>query len=156
MSRTLVFVPIAREELDAIVGKRELTQRQAHCVTTDLLDELGYEQGQDEQAEYAAMVLASVASLTRFGERIVLVAEVPSHLVRPAAQTINGACQVTAVPLESMTCWFADAPDVDLTSAAAAANGLTIDQAWDLEPVSELIQGHQLLWNDVEEFRRGL
>ncbi|RMB60052.1 hypothetical protein EAX62_10115 [Tessaracoccus antarcticus] len=58
------------------------------------------------------------------------------------------------MPPAAMTCWFGDADDVDVTSAAAAAKGLGIDIAWEMDEVQQLLHGHDLLWNDVEEFRR--
>jgi len=71
-----VFIPIARDELAAIDGSVQLTDRAAYHVTPELLVALDYRIGQEEDAEYAALVIASVAALTRFGERLVLVAEV--------------------------------------------------------------------------------
>lgn len=156
MDRTLVFIPVTRDELDAITGARVLRDRVAHTVTPELMDELGYEDGQEEDAEYATLVLASVASLAQYGERLVLVAEIPSSRVSPAADAANGQCRVDEVPTGSITCWFADDESVDPSGAAEQARGLGIDEAWEADAVSRLIHGHQLLWNDVEEFKRGL
>ena len=66
MTKELVFIPIARDELAAIDGSVQLTGRAAHRVTPELLAALGYTAGQEEDAEYAALVLVSVAVLTRF------------------------------------------------------------------------------------------
>lgn len=154
MQRTLVFVPIAPGELSAIGGTPELTNRPAHTVTAELMTEFGYRHDQVEEAEYAAMVLASVAALSAYGARLVLVAEVDSRLVGPAPDRANGQCTVAHVPPTAITCWFADEADVDPSAAAAAAKGLGIDEAWETDAVSDLVQGHQLLWNDVEEYHR--
>lgn len=67
MTKELVFIPIARDELAAIDGSVLLTGRAAHHVTPELLAALEYTAGQEEDAEYAALVLASVAALTRRG-----------------------------------------------------------------------------------------
>ena len=156
MSRELVFIPIARDELAAIDGSVQLSDRAAHHVTPELLAALGYRVGQEEDAEYAALVIASVAALTRFGERLVLVAEVDDSLIISGDDLENGACILTRVAPEAMTCWFNEAPGVDASAAAVAVRGLDIDTAWGFDEVQELLLESDLLWNDVEEYRRGL
>ncbi len=153
MQRRLVFIPIGVGELDAIEGVTDLSGREAHTVTRALLEELGYAPDDSEDAEYAAMVLASVSALSRFGARTVLVADVPADAVAEVRDSVNGDCVVSAVPASAITCWFSDAPDVDTTAAAAAARGLDIDLAWGLGAVQELLE-HDLLWNDVVEYVR--
>lgn len=154
VERQLVFIPIARNELDAVAGQTQLRDRPAHRVTPELLDELGFDSDQLEDAEYATLVLASVAALAAHGERLVLVAEVDVSLISPGDDLANGACTVSRVPQAVMTCWFADSDDVDPRAAAAAAKDLEIDLAWEMDEVQALLHGHNLLWNDVEEFRR--
>ncbi len=156
MTKELVFIPIARDELAAIDGSVQLTGRAAHRVTPELLAALGYTAGQEEDAEYAALVLASVAALTRFGERLVLVAEVDDSLLAGGEDPENGACVLTRVSPEAMTCWFSEAPGVDPSAAAVAVRGLDIDTAWGFDEVQDLLRESDLLWNDVEEYRRGL
>ena len=151
-----MFIPIARDELAAIDGSVQLSDRAAHHVTPELLAALGYRVGQEEDAEYAALVIASVAALTRFGERLVLVAEVDDSLIISGDDLENGACILTRVAPEAMTCWFNEAPGVDASAAAVAVRGLDIDTAWGFDEVQELLLESDLLWNDVEEYRRGL
>ena len=134
-----MFIPIAHEELAAIDGTVQLTDRKAHRVTPELLSSLGYTPGQQEDAEYAA-----------------LVAEVEASLVRSGDNPANGDCLVAQVAPEAMTCWFSEAPGFDLSAAAAAAQGLDVDTAWGFEEVQGLLHESDLLWNDVEEYRRGL
>lgn len=154
MDRRLVFIPIRREELDAIEGVTDLSGRSAHTVTPELLEALEYAPAQSEDAEYAALVIASVAALAAFGERLVLVAEVPGASVAEGHDVANGECRVSHVPPTAITCWFSEAGEVDVADAVAAAKGLDIDTAWDFPQVQELLQGNDLLWNDVEEYRR--
>ncbi|RRD06981.1 hypothetical protein EII34_00310 [Arachnia propionica] len=151
-----MFIPIAREELGAIDGSVTLRDREAHRVTPELLEALGYTTEQREDAEYAALVLASVAALARHGERLVLVADVAPALVSQGRDLDNGGCVLSEVPQRSLTCWFSEAPGVDWTAAAVAAKGLDIDTAWGFDEVQELLASSDLLWNDVEEYRRGL
>lgn len=151
-----MFIPIAREELGAIDGSVQLRNRDAHQVTPELLACLGYSPEQQEDAEYAALILASVAALANHGERLVLVAEVDPALVSQGRDPDNGGCVLAEVPQRSMTCWFSEAPGTDWEAAAAAAKGLDIDTAWGFDEVQELLNNSDLLWNDVEEYRRGL
>ena len=151
-----MFIPIARDELAAIDGSVQLTDRAAYHVTPELLVALDYRIGQEEDAEYAALVIASVAALTRFGERVVLVAEVDNSLIMNGDDLENGACILTRVVPEAMTCWLSKAHGVDASAAAVAVRGLDIDTAWGFDEVQELLHESDLLWNDVEEYRRGL
>lgn len=154
MERHLVFIPVATSELDAIEGRTRLLGRTAHAVTPELLESLGYQPSDAEDAEYAAMVLASVAALSVHGQRCVLVADVPRDAVRPGTDAANGEVVVDEVPASAITCWFSEAPGVDVADAAAAARGLDIDTAWDFPQVQALLADHDLLWNDVVEYRR--
>lgn len=151
VTRKLVFIPVATSELEMLTGTVPVEQRRAYTVTQDLLDELGYTSDMSEDAEYAAMVLASVAGLIEFGERVVIVADVDPSLVEPGEDSANGECMLTRCPSEAMTAWFADAPGVEMPTVPA---GASIDDAWELPEVQALLTEHDLLWNDVVEYRR--
>lgn len=153
MQRQLVFIPVARTELGALQGHPQLRERIAYMVTDELLDELGYGPSDAEDAEYAALVLASVAALSRYGERLVLVAEVDQGVIRAGADAINGEIILSEVPALALTAWFCDEPGTLVTPAAAAAQGLSIDDAWQLPEVQELLTNYDLLWNDRVEYR---
>ncbi|MBK7820372.1 MAG: hypothetical protein IPJ61_04675 [Tessaracoccus sp.] len=155
MKRQLVFLPIAASEMDVLSGEIAVADRVAYTVTPRLLEELGYGENDSEDAEYAALVLASVAALTTHGERLVVVAEVDPALVRAGDDPDNGQIVLTSCPASAITAWFADEPGTDVADAAALSKGLTIDEAWDLPQVQALLHEHDLLWNDVVEYRRG-
>ena len=74
---------------------------------------------------------------------------------KPATIMHQLAKGYTDEQLAAITAWFADEPGTDVADAAAISKGLTIDQAWDLPQVQALLQEHDLLWNDVVEYRRG-
>ena len=152
--KRLVFVPVAASELGALAGDPHLRHRTAYAVTPELLADLGYDQADSEDAEYAALVLASVAALTTYGERLVVVAEVDEQLVGPGDEPANGQVTLIECPQRAMTAWFADEPGTDVADAAAISKGLRIDDAWDLPQVQHLLNNHDLLWNDVVEYRR--
>ncbi len=134
-----------------LTGEVPVEQRRAFTVTSDLLDELGYTEDMSEDAEYAAMVLASISGLIEFGERVVIVAEVDAALIEAGKDSANGECLLVRCPHEAMTAWFEDAPGVELPTVPA---GSSIDDAWELPEVQALLQEHDLLWNDVVEYRR--
>ena len=89
-------------------------------------------------------------------ELAAIVAEVDASLIASGDDPENGACVLTRVAPEAMTCWFSEAPGVDASAAAVAVRGLDIDTAWGFDEVQELLHESDLLWNDVEEYRRGL
>ena len=155
MKRQLVFLPIAASEMGVLSGEIAVADRVAYTVTPRLLDELGYGENESEDAEYASLVLASVAALTTHGERLVVVAEVDPALVEPGDDPDNGQIVLASCPASPVTAGFAGVPGADVADAAAISKGLTIDQAWDLPQVQALLQEHDLLWNDVVEYRRG-
>ncbi|MFD0866230.1 DUF6912 family protein [Tessaracoccus lubricantis] len=155
MKRQLVFIPIASDELDMLVGGVAVDGRAAYTVTPELMAELEYDEDETEDAEHAAMVLASVAGLAAHGERVVVVAEVDPSLVRPGEDPANGQVQLTQCPPSAMIAWFAEEPGVDVADAAAIAKGMTIDQAWAQPQVQELLENHDLLWNDKVEYHGG-
>lgn len=150
-----MFIPIAAEELGILAGDPAVADRPAYTVTPELLEELEYTEAEAEDAEYAALVLASIAGLSEYGTRLVVVAEVDPALIAASDDPANGRVTLTGCPPSAMTAWFCEEPGVDVADAAAIARGLTIDQAWDLPQVQQLLQEHELLWNDVVEYRRG-
>lgn len=155
MKRQLVFIPVAPDELGILNGDPAVADRTAYTVTDELVAELGYDAKDAEDAEYAALVLASVAALCSYGQRTVIVAEVDPTLVSGGVDPANGQVQLASCPTSAMTSWFADEPGTDVADAAAISRGLTIDQAWDQPAVQVLLNSHDLLWNDVVEYRRG-
>ena len=153
--KQLVFIPIASSELGVFAGRPPVVDRTAYTVTPELLAELEYDEEQMEDAEHAAMVLASVAGLSAHGERIVVVAEVDEGQLEKGVDPANGQVVLRQCAPSAMISWFAEEPGVDVADAAAIAKGLTIDQAWGQPQVQELLENHDLLWNDKVEYQGG-
>ncbi len=158
MERQLTFLPVSRAEAASLAGGARLpAPRQAFAATDALFISQGLAPDKEEEGEYAAMVLGSVWGLSHYGERVVLVAELPPDLVSDPeiddAEADNGAVAVSTVPPDAVVSWFADEPDADtaVRAAAEAAKGLSIDEAWELDPVQALVTGHDLLWHSAEE-----
>lgn len=135
-----------------LAGRPPVVDRVAYTVTPELLAELEYGEEEEEAAEHAAMILASVAGLSAHGERVVVVAEVDQAQVKPGVDAANGQVVVAQCPPSAMISWFAEEPGVDAADAAAIAKGMTIDQAWAQPQVQELLENHDLLWNDKVEY----
>lgn len=151
MSNTLIFVPVSQTQAAALLADGFLPERQAFTVTPQLVEMLEYGPDQQEDAEYAAMVIASVAGLSTFGHRLVLVAEVPQESLGLAADPENGEMLVGRLDRQQVVAFFADDPAVDVSAAAQEAAGLGIDDAWNQQAVVELLATSDLLWHGAEE-----
>lgn len=138
-----------------LTGEPAVENRSAYAATPELMAELEYTDDEVEDAEHAAMVLASVAGLASYGERVVVVAEVDSSLVQPAEDSANGEVLLSRCPASSMIAWFAEEPGVDVADAAAISKSMTIDMAWGQPQVQALLENHDLLWNDKVEYQKG-
>lgn len=152
MTRELVFAPVASTELAAIAGEIDLIDREVIRVSPGLLAALELDAADQEEAEYAALQLAGVLALSRYGHRNVLVAEIPEDLLGAELEPQNGLYLARSIPRAAMTCWFSDDPATSVTEAARAANGLDIDAAWEQPAVQGLLNQADLLWNDVVEY----
>lgn len=146
MSDMLVAVPFARGALAGVGG-----DVRAHAPTNGLRLTFGLGESDDDQADRAALLVASVAALIAHGSRRVATALVRFEQVSLGPDTANGEVLVTGLAPGQLVAWFAEGDDVDDRTAAAAAAGLSLDDAWALPAVSALIEGAELLWHDIAE-----
>lgn len=154
VDRTLTFVPVTRDEALALArGTEPRCPRQAFSATPELVAALGYQPEQDEDAEYAALVLASVWSLAHDGVRMVLVAELDPSAIGGGDEPDNGGITISKLPRGAVVAFFTDEPEAREVAAraASAARDHDIDAAWELPDVQELITGHDLLWHSADE-----
>ena len=154
MARTLTFVPVARAEAVAFAAGEALdVPRAGFAATKALYEALEYTPDQDEEAEHAAMLLASVWALAEHGERLVLVAELPDTSLGAGegVDLHNGSVTVRTLPAGAVVAWYADAAGTPTVQAAEAASGQVLDDAWDAPAVQRLLAEHELLWHGVEE-----
>lgn len=156
MADQLVFVPVSTGQAHTLARQGHLPgPLDAFATTPALLAALDYTADQAEDAEYAALVLASVHGLTRHQERLVLVAEVPAAQVEPYEDEMdNGGVRLPSLSRAAVQSFFTDDPAIVIADAVAAATGLTIDQVWETEQVQALLGGADLLWHSVEELDR--
>lgn len=151
MRSQLIFVPVTQAERRGLACGQRLPARRAFMVTPELCAALGYGPEETEDAEYAAMVIASVAGLARFGVRLVVVAEVHEGSLGQVVDAENGEVELEYLSPEQITAFFADDDQTAVESAAAASRDLEIDLAWELPQVQQLLNETDLLWHGSEE-----
>lgn len=157
MGRDLVFLPLTPEQAEAIIGPARggvvlPGPMDGFAATPELYETFDLGLDEDEDAEHAALLVASVSALCRTGRRVVLVADLMDVAAAPdPAVRANGGVTTGAVPRSRCTAWFADEPEATVVPAAAAAAGLDLDAAWQLPEVQHLLEHHDLLWHGMDE-----
>lgn len=151
MQPLLVFLPVSAADATRAASTTLPGPLDAYSATREMADALGYGPDMEEDAEHAALILSSVAGLARFGRRVVLVADVPPDEVLPGDDPANGTVVLGRLEPRWIVSWFTDEASVDVGAAAAAAAGLTLDDAWDAAAVQELVASHDLLWHGPAE-----
>lgn len=141
----LCFVPVSPEQLTTWATEGVLTGRTpAHTVTPAMVEAFSLTDPAGEDAEYAALLVASVAGLLQHGARLVAVCE-----ARPADSGRDadfGAVVVSDVPWPAVTALFADEPGAPAAAAAVAVSGLSLAEAWEHPAVTALLADSDLLW----------
>jgi len=144
---SLVMVPLSEAQMAVLAGGGALgTALLGIAANSALAATFGVEDG--EQTEIAALQLADVAGLTGLetGTRIVVVAAVAARLVPDEAD--NGLVIVDGLKPAQVQAFFTGPRD---ESVAQQAQGLSLDEAWSLPAVQELLGRHPLAWHDSTE-----
>ncbi len=143
----VLLVPLTRAEWDDLRAGQTLSSHPAFAPTAALgrtfeLDDL-------EEVERAALLVASVASLLRSGERLVASVETAFDV---DADSHLGQAHVAGLTMGDVAAYFIDGPQAadDLAVAARAAASLDLDAAWELPEVQTLLE-HDLLWHGATE-----
>ncbi|RLP11707.1 hypothetical protein [Propionibacterium australiense] len=153
-ARQIVLVPVDEAQARRLGVEHQVLSgplavfvaNQALCRTFELLPG-------GEEAELAALQVASVSALARTGRRLVLAAQLPVAMIGEAideAEVANGAASLARLAPDRVQAFFADDDRVDATVAAQSASGLGVDEAWGLTAVQELL-AEPLLWHDISE-----
>jgi len=148
--KLLVCLPVTAEGTRGWLADGVLRGEQVgYAPTPGLYEAFGLTSDQDEDADYVALTVASVAAAAR-GRRLVAVGELEGVATEPAD---FGAVTVQDVPWSAITAFFADDPAAEAAVAAArnAVAGADLADAWDAEPVQRLVAEHDLLWHAPEE-----
>lgn len=104
-----------------------------------------------EEAEQIAMLVASIAGLAECGRRLVAVTELGHPEDGEAVEF--GEVTIPSLAYRRVQAVFADEPGVNLSVAAVAAAGLSLEQAWDAPEVTELLSSTDLLWHGPAEWQ---
>lgn len=149
----MVFVPVAQGELEQLISGQDLDgERVGFSATQSLRQALEYSLDQEEELERAALVLASIWGLAKFGARLVAVAMTDS-IGEASQDDHNGAVTIKCLPVKYFTAWFGDeaAADSAVMAAKQAAAGKTLDDAWEEDAVQQLMSEYDLLWHGNTE-----
>ena len=146
----LVFVPLSGAELRTWAESGTLAgPRPGYSATPALREAFGVTD--EEDAEYAALCIASIAGLLAHGRRLVAVAP-----ARTSASTDEfGQVEVAGLDYRSVTSLFGEDTDPAPAAAAAAAiAGSPLARAWDAPEVHSLLADTDLLWYGPGEWNQ--
>lgn len=151
-NRVMVAFPVSRDTLRGIVGDTWFRPDSAgYAANAELAATFGVETG--EETEAAALQMSDVAGLAAgHAARLVIVADVPASSVTASAdEPGNGAVEHTAshpVYVQDCRAFFTGRCDA---ATAAAARGLSLDEAWELPGVQAMLADQPLAWHDISE-----
>lgn len=154
-TRALVCVPVSPQEAALVAGGQTVPgPLQVFTVTQELLDTFGLQSDDQEEAEFAALLIAGLWSLREYGQRLVLTAMVPTGHLHEGPEKANGGRLLSELPATSVEAWFSDEAGAPAMQVSTAIAGLDLDQAWDNDEVHALHAHHDLLWHSVVELRK--
>jgi hypothetical protein len=166
----MIFVPLSRpraSEARATGGTDE--ELAAFAATPRMIAAHGYRPDEDEDADYAAQLYASIAGLIGAGEpagadrpedsdsRLVISAEVPAGRIRESDRDPeHGAVVVQGLKWSEVTAVFVDEPAAApaVRAAREAISGSDdhrLTTLLDLPAVMTLTDDHDLLWHTPDE-----
>ncbi len=150
--RVLVCVPVDAAQANRIAAGQALEGPvQGFTANPALHETFGLAASEDEQAEYATLLLAGLWGLIHHGERLVLTAMIDPRTLGPGDEVANGGVSVSDLRASSVEAWFSDDEDLDSGALHAVLVGLCLDDAWDLPQVQALHTEHDLAWHSVTE-----
>lgn len=150
--RVLVCVPVDTDQARQIArGHRIDDPLQAFTAGPLLYETFGLQPSDDEEAEYATLLLAGLWGLIHHGQRLVLTAMVDPQTLSPGEETPNGGVTLAGLGAGSVEAWFSDDDQAPIEAVCAAVGGLELDEAWELPEVAALHADHDLAWHSVTE-----
>lgn len=143
----MIFLPATPAQLKAIAKGQDLVgPRQAFSPNKALRETFDISPDSDEEADFAALQVASVFALATFGARFVLVVDVsaqPSQL-----ESGNGGVEVQTIPADKVMAWFSDDEPAP-RDLVESLRGKNIDEAW--LAANDFMNEHDLSWHDISE-----
>jgi len=148
---TLLFLPVTGAQLADWSAAGVLAgPLSAYAVTPGLM--VAFEPADTEEAEHHALLVASVAALVATGVRHVAVLEGEAQPGDFATEDF-GKVVVGDLRFDAILSLFADEPDAPgLADAAAAAAGLSLEDAWNHPAVTDFLDESDLLWHGPGEW----
>lgn len=152
-----VFVPVTTAQLrqlsDPAAATTALPVNAAFAATEALKAEFGYGPDEDEDADYAAQLVAGLQSLLDRAPRLVLAVSVDADAVAPAEPANHGAVDLTQITWQQVQAIFVDEADAAQPAAALAQRlaGTGLVEAWAQKDVRQFVTDHELLWFATQE-----
>lgn len=147
----LVCVPVDDDQAAVIAAGGTLTgPLQAFAATDGLYATFGLTPADDEEAEFAALLMAGLWGLQRHARRLVLTAQV-AGVQLDGEETDNGGCTVAQLAAADVEAFFSDDPDAPTAQLVDEIADLDLDTAWDHPDVQALHRDHDLLWHSIIE-----
>ncbi len=151
-SPAFICVAVSRQELADLFDGKTIDSKIGFTPNQALLDAVDIDESGGEEAERAALMMASIYALTRYGERLVMTGTLPrTSLTESAEECHNGAVRLASVNLTGMESWFDDELPQLARQAASLTLGDSIDDAWNKPIVQKLMEESDLLWHDITE-----
>ena len=154
MDKEFVCVPVSFNQAQRLASGHDEHDLQVFRVEDQLRDAFGLAHCEDEEADRAAMLLASLWALTRYGRRIVLTAMVDPELRGDGEETHNGGAYLETLKRPNVEALFTDEPQANDQVRLIASRGLghsALDEIWELAEVQHLLINHELLWYTLDE-----
>jgi hypothetical protein len=145
---SLVFVPLSAQMLRDWVAGVAAPVVTGYADTPGLRSAFGIDD--DEDAERAALLIASVAGLIEHRQRLVAVLSAPVS-PRPGGDPDFGEVVFPASGYGNVSALFVDEPGV-ADAAAGQVAGLSLEQAWEHPSVTALLSDADLLWHGPGEW----
>lgn len=152
-----MYCALTLPALAAVLDAGTLESPVAYAVTPALRE--WYTDGDEEELEYAATTAAARASLRRLGDpagpgrRVVLAADVPDAMARPAPEVDRAAVRLSEpVALSQVISALVDDPSAvpDVRRAAVAVGAADAGDE-DAEFAVDSVEDHELAWYAVQE-----
>ncbi len=128
------------------------------AATDELRAAFGYQPSDDEDADFAAQLFASLQCLVDGGDRLVVAVELDRAPVAAAPGPELGRVGQVQLPWRRVRAIFRDAPEdlAELRAYAESLQGKEIEALWEDDQVRGVLTEHDLLWYDGSELAQAL
>lgn len=156
---TMVFWATTPEAARAFAANGSQTVAdKAFAATDELRAAFGYRPEDEEDADFAAQLFASLQCLVDGGDRLVIAVEVDRQPPAATSGADLGRVGQVQLPWRRVRAIFRDAPDdlAALRAYAESLRGKEIEELWEDDEIRGMLTGHDLLWFDASELEPAL